>query len=720
MSSAILDCAEIEWRDNTPYSLSFDDIYFSRQDGLEETLYTFIEGNNLLSRWSKLQHNDFTITELGFGTGLNCLATLHHWQKTSPKSAWLHYYSIEKFPLKFDDFKTAVANWPELSELAQELLKHYPLPFKGVWKIVLPKCRATLHLLWMDVAEALDHLHQNGHQTNAWYLDGFAPSKNPEQWQTSGFDLIQRCSHPDTSFATFTAAGFVRRGLSEHGFDVKKRKGFGSKREMLVGQRQPSNTIEPYKNKHCLPWFDRSRSNNADNAIQSVAVIGAGIAGCTTARKLADQGFSVSLFEEQSRVALGASGNSAGIFYPFLSKDCNPATQFFLHAYHQLLHDIDHYDLNSWVNKVGVLKLSDSSKTLDKLLAVYASNQDIRRWLHGLDDTQVTSLFSAIKNKPAVHYPLSGFLSPGHICQHLIKHPLINFQANTRVTELAFAQSQWQVHTQDCDQTKTQENTQSATFDAVVICNSFRAQELLPDQFMPAIKVRGQTAQLSRQQLPFDLPSKVVCDDIYLIPQDNSQLYVGATFEQDAHDPALRLESHKALIKKLETLSGYSLTEKSLSGDSLKGDSLKEDSLDGQSIDGQALNAQSKVANDQPSGRVGFRYCSVDRLPFTGPVADMASYVTTYRDLWKGKPAHCYQPAKNLQNLYVNIAHGARGITSSFVCADVITSYIARSSMPIPESLRHLIHPARFLIKELKKPEHARLPGVQQLINQYN
>ncbi len=700
MSSAILDCAEIEWRDNTPFSLMFDDIYYSRQDGLEETLYTFIEGNNLLSRWNKLQQNSFTLTELGFGTGLNCLATLHHWQKSSPNSAWLNYFSIEKFPLKFDDFKAAVANWPELNDLASELLKHYPLPFKGVWKIVLPKCRATLHLLWMDVAEALDHLHQNRHQTNAWYLDGFAPSKNPDLWRTSGFNLIRSCSSSDASFATFTAAGFVRRGLSDHGFEVKKRKGFGCKREMLIGQRQPSSRNESQIKQECLPWFNRGKPDNTSNKIQSVAVIGAGIAGCTTARKLADQGFSVRLFEEQSKVALGASGNSAGIFYPFLSKDCNPATQFFLHAYHQLLHDIDHYDLNAWVYKIGVLKLSESKQSLDKLLTTYEANPDIRRWLHRLDENQVSSVFSALTNKAAVHYPLSGFLTPGKLCQQLIEHPKIDFQGNTRVTQLTFIESQWQVKTKNFRQTKAQNHSQSEKFDAVVVCNSYRAEELLPDQFMPAIKVRGQTAQLSQAQLTFDLPNKVVCDDIYLIPQGDGQLYLGATFEQETQDPNLRPESHKQLLNKLQTLTGHTLIEPGLNDD--------------------WSYRNSNLANGQPIGRVGFRFCSVDRLPFTGPVPDTASYANSYRDLWKGKPVHHYPAAKNLQNLYVNIAHGARGITSSFVCADVITSYITRSSMPLPENLRHLIHPARFLIKELKKPANARLPGAQQIITQFD
>jgi len=223
--------ADITWRDGLPYSNAFNDVYFSTDNGLQETEYVFINGNHLIARWQTLKQPDFYIIETGFGTGLNFLCATQHWLGHAPANSQLQFISIEKYPLSSDDMKQALQHWSQLSELSRELLEHYPnLLAEG--SCTLCDGRVQLRLC---VGDALQQLTQLSTVADAWFLDGFAPAKNPEMWQDVLFQHMARLSKPDTSFATFTSASAVRRGLSAAGFDVIKRAGFGKKREMLTG-----------------------------------------------------------------------------------------------------------------------------------------------------------------------------------------------------------------------------------------------------------------------------------------------------------------------------------------------------------------------------------------------------------------------------------------------------------------------------------------------------
>lgn len=665
MNSAILENAQIDWREGVPFSTQFNDIYFSRTDGFEETRYTFIDGNQLLERWKKpLIGNQFRVAELGFGTGLNFLSTLYHWQSHGPTEGWLEYHSVEKFPLKLDDLIKAKSSWPQFNDFAEELIEHYPLPFKGIWQIVFPRLRAKLTLYWMDVEEAMEHWQQQAPlNIDAWFLDGFAPAKNPELWQETGFQCITQISAPDATLATFTAAGFVRRGLQHCGWTMSKRKGFGSKREMLVGYLGNS---QPFKSGlKAPPWFAQ-QSN--EQQMKRVAVIGAGIAGCSTARYLAESGFEVTLIEEAPQAANGASGNSAGIYYPFLSVDLNLTTQFFLHAYHRVLHDFTRFNLLPWVNSIGVINLTKDQDELDKLTAVYKNNGEFERWIKSFNEQEVSAGFSNLKNRVGLSFPKSGFVDPVKVCEELINHNSIFCIWNTLISQIKSIDKKWHLTGGDyCD-----------VFDALVICNSTRAQELLPKHFLPSINVRGQTLKTTLKHTSLSRPKTVICDQIYLIPFDQENLYVGATFEREDDNENLSAESQNELLEKLEALT-ESPIEKNIS-----------------------LN-----------GRVGFRLCSVDRLPFVGPLPKLEFYLNKYNDLWQGKPANHFPQAENWPNLYINIAHGARGITSSFLCASIITEYIAQQPFSLPQPLLQQIHPARCLIRELRKPPHKRLLAIK-------
>ena len=224
--------AKLEWRDGQPYASTFQDVYFSSDNGLLETDYVFLQGNALQSRWQTLKTLHFTIAETGFGTGLNFLSAVKLWLEVAPATAMLHYISTEKHPLSLQDLTSALALWPTLAEFSDHLLENYEKLLQGNQALDLFQNRVRLSLLVGDATTQLRQIHE---AVDAWFLDGFSPAKNPDMWQTELFQQMARLSAIGSTFATFTSAGHVRRNLAAAGFNTQKRAGFGKKREMLQG-----------------------------------------------------------------------------------------------------------------------------------------------------------------------------------------------------------------------------------------------------------------------------------------------------------------------------------------------------------------------------------------------------------------------------------------------------------------------------------------------------
>ncbi len=224
--------AQVTWNKNQPYSLDFNDVYFNSEDGLAETQYVFIEKNDLINRFKNLQLPTFTILETGFGTGLNFLAVSALWLELAPQHAVLYYVGIEKTPLSPADLTRAHALWPQFSAVSEELKTSYAKLKSGTNLFSIATGRIQLALQADDVMLALPKISQIA---DAWLLDGFAPAKNVDMWSSQVFAHIASLSKENTTFATFTSASAVRRGLQAAGFTVEKHAGFGKKREMLSG-----------------------------------------------------------------------------------------------------------------------------------------------------------------------------------------------------------------------------------------------------------------------------------------------------------------------------------------------------------------------------------------------------------------------------------------------------------------------------------------------------
>ncbi len=215
--------AKIVWRGGSvPVSAQFDDPYFSLEGGLAETSHVFLRGNDLPQRF----HPGFHIAELGFGTGLNALAAWDLWRKTG-QPGQLRFTSFEKYPLSAEDLARSLAAWPTLRTLADSLVAEWKngqfvLKTDNFWlQVIVGDARETLPL-WRGDADA-------------WFLDGFSPAKNPELWSAELLQQVSRHTKPGGSFATYTAAGNVRRALASAGFHVERTTGFGSKKHMSRG-----------------------------------------------------------------------------------------------------------------------------------------------------------------------------------------------------------------------------------------------------------------------------------------------------------------------------------------------------------------------------------------------------------------------------------------------------------------------------------------------------
>ena len=217
--------AEIEWRDGgVPVSTRFDDPYFSLENGLAETRHVFLDGNGLPGRF----RDGFCIGELGFGTGLNFLTAVEAWQAAGAVGT-LRFVSFEAFPMAAGDMALALAAFPELAALAPELL--------AAWRLDGLAMQVGGAELTVVIGDARQRLATWEGVADAWFLDGFSPAKNPELWEPALMAEVARHTAPGGTAATYTAAGFVRRGLAEAGFTVTRKPGYGLKRHMTIAEK---------------------------------------------------------------------------------------------------------------------------------------------------------------------------------------------------------------------------------------------------------------------------------------------------------------------------------------------------------------------------------------------------------------------------------------------------------------------------------------------------
>lgn len=417
-----IEPAQIHFNDHgLPISDVFDDIYFSTLNGAAESDYVFLQGNRLAQRFATQPHADpFVIAETGFGTGLNMLLASALFVATAPANAQLHLVSFERYPLTKTDIKRALSPWPHLASLCNALLEEYPPLVTGVHRVNLhPRIRLDLH--FGDVLETLPSWAQCcPAKVHAWFLDGFAPSKNPQMWQQALYDAMSTSAAATCTVATFTAVGAVRRGLIQAGFTMKKTSGFGHKREMLVG----------YKVRPSAPR--RSTSS------RRIAIIGGGIASACLVKLLdtdTRQRVSVTLFCADEALAERASGNAQGAVYPLLQADHTPTTQFYNQAFSYALNFYRRYSATAW-HPTGVLQLGFNDSIRKRQHAIVSRNHYPAELVQAVDVDQAKLLSGINVEYPGLFFKNAGWLSPRQAIQTMINHSKTKVFTLTRVTAI--------------------------------------------------------------------------------------------------------------------------------------------------------------------------------------------------------------------------------------------------------------------------------------------
>ena len=644
--SAIMKYAQIEWNNGTPRSAAFGDVYFSEHNGIEETRYVFLQQNELPQRW--LESDRFVIAETGFGTGLNFLVTMQAWLQSAPVDAILHYLSIENRPVSPADIRKLAVHWPELESHVDELLDSYPPPLPGMHLLELAQGRVRLHLIFDEVSSAIAQIN---YRVDAWYLDGFAPSRNPAMWSARVFELIGRNTRVGGSFATYTAAGDVRRGLTGAGFVVQKSKGCGAKRDMLKGFIAEQRCYSPRKPWYSLPAVTVEHKN--------AVIIGAGLAGLSCAWSLVRRGWHVTLVDKYPAVAAGASGNPAGLLMPRLTREPSLDACFYANAYLYAIQCLDRLQASAsesfWFSTGNVLV--DEEARLKQLADRYACAEAFIRYARSESAAQVSGIDI---DHDVLLFVNAGWVRVKQLCEQLVQacgDRLVFVHAD--VTDIRRVNDSWQLYSGQQDRL--------ASTDCVVVANAAAARQFSLLQWLPLRSSRGQLTQVEQTGTSRGISCGISAER-YITPAYEGRHIVGASYSMNDASMQLSADDHQRNIDSINRLTGAGLQ-----------------------------------LDDAQAGRVAFRAVSEDRVPIVGCVADRERFEQDYRDLHHGRRDSLYPAGTYLPGLYVSTAHGSRGLASCFISAEVIASIIGAEPAPVSRDIVDYLNPARFLVRKLKR-----------------
>ena len=652
----VMPHAQLDWDDQgRPHSRVFDDVYFSDKSGLDETRYVFIEQNRLAERFAALpQGGRLVIGETGFGTGLNFLCAWQVFEQHAAAGARMHFVSVEKYPLSPADLQRALALWPELKAFADQLLAQYVAIHQGFQRLTLADGRVTLTLL---IGDALEQLPQLDAQIDAWFLDGFAPAKNPDMWTAELFAELARLAAPGSTISTFTSTGWVRRLLNAAGFKMKRTPGIGHKWEILRGEflGWPSDVPVPAPDK---PWFARPAPLTGE---RRALVIGAGLAGCASAASLAARGWQVSVLERHSAIAQEASGNPQGVLYLKLSAHGTALSQMIVSGFGYTRRQLEHLQRGIDWDDCGVLQLAFNAKEAERQMQLAAAfPEDL---LHLLDQPQAQARAGIGLTHGGLYFPEGGWVHPPALCQWQAAHPQIQVLAHHDVLELRKADGQWQAWDGE---------RLLASAPVVVLAGAAEIQRFSESAELPLKRIRGQITRLT-QTAQSQALNTVVCAEGYVAPARLGEHTLGASFDFKSDDLTPTTAEHLGNLAMLEEIS-HDLVIR------LQADELEPEHLE---------------------GRAAFRCTSPDYLPIVGPLADHQAFAQAYAALSKDARQVPDVECPWLDGLYVNSGHGSRGLITAPLSGELLAAWLDNEPLPLPRSVAEACHPNRFALRRL-------------------
>lgn len=513
------------FRDGAAFSETYGDTYWSLDGGLDETRHVFLSGNDLPARWQG--RDRFTILETGFGAGLNFLCTWQRFRGTAPAGARLHYLSVDKHPFRRDDLARLYGQWPELAPLGAELLGRYPPLIPGFHRLHLDGGRIILTLLFGEAAEMLA---QVAARVDAFFLDGFAPARNPDMWSEALFAQLGRLAAPGATFATYSAAGKVSRGMTAAGFAVEKQPGFGRKREMLHGRFAGAEQAEAPRDRRAL-------------------VIGGGIAGCLVAERLAARGWTIDLVERRDGLARETSGNPAGVLQPVPSADGNRLSHLTLAGFHYALRRLQDFSVDPkliW-QQCGVLRLARDEKQVERQRRIAESGlypPEVLRWAE-VDEASLLAGWRV--PAPGWWFPQGAWVHPPSLCDAALRAAgdAVRLHAQCEAADLLRVGSAWRA--------VDAAGNVIAEAPVAILANGHLARRFAASAALPLRPVRGQVTCIPAEA-GRDI-RVVVSREGYVTPACSFGVHVvGATYEEGSTDTLAREEDHRANLERLRNL----------------------------------------------------------------------------------------------------------------------------------------------------------------------
>ncbi|HEX6018845.1 MAG TPA: FAD-dependent 5-carboxymethylaminomethyl-2-thiouridine(34) oxidoreductase MnmC [Burkholderiaceae bacterium] len=614
-----------------PRSPDYDDVYHARGGAFAQARHVFIAGNGLPQRWARRTH--FTILETGFGLGHNFLATWAAWRDDPQRCEHLWFLSLDKHPLSRADMRHAHAHGDEPA-LARELIEAWPPLTPDLHRLDFAHGRVHLLLAFGDIATWLPRWVA---QVDAFYLDGFAPSKNPEMWQPRVLQRLGRLAASDATVATWSSARVVRNALAGADFAVTRSAGFDTKRDMLIGHHRPQHRTPP------------PAGQLYGGGVDAVTIVGAGLAGAATARALAGLGVRCRVFDALPAVAQAGSGMPAGLLHGVVHGADTPHTRWFraaaLHAQAAIAplivqgrvrgcldgalrceHALDHGSMNALVQRQGLPP----------------------EYVQALSATEAGARAGCTLARPAWCYPGGGWIEAQSLARAWLDSPSIELTLRSRVHRVATdARGGWRL--------LDARDSTLARSDQVVLAHAADAAQLLDGcDPWPLMRSRGQVTLLSAAAAVWR-PALPVAGDGYAIALPDGRLLCGATNDLDDEEPALRDADHRRNLAALQRLSG-----------------------------------QPCPAPPQLDGRVGWRLHTRDRLPLLGGVP-LPAHARS------GAPRQ-EQPrfVARHAGLYMLTALGSRGLTQAALAGETVAAMIAGTPLPIGGALLDAVDAARF------------------------
>jgi tRNA 5-methylaminomethyl-2-thiouridine biosynthesis bifunctional protein len=637
-----------------PRSDLFNDTYYSREGGLAEKRHVFLGGCQLPGGWRDT--SPFAIGELGFGTGLTFLATWEMWRRNRSFGSRLHYIAVEGHPLSLDELRECHLPWGELRHLAAGLQRAYPPPQPGYHRVFLDDGQVTLTFLFGRAAAMLKTLEAH---VDAWFLDGFAPDRNPDMWSGEVLGEVARLSKPGARIATYTVVGDVCQTLSASGFEVHKVPGFGAKREMLRGAFTRG---APAKSTALQPWFAHAPAARLRQG--RAAVIGAGLAGANAARALKRRGWSVTVVDAGETIAAGASGNAVGVLMPRLTAAPNHDGRFYAAAWPfalQTLEALADRGLPLLRDRGGVLQLAVDADEDHRQAAIMATPPLPEPYLFRVSAAEASEIAGVKLPYAALFFPQGGWLSTALTCRALLDG--VEVLLERTVTGLRRSHGQWTL--------VDAYDTEIVTADIVVIANAMGAANLPQSAWLPLQARLGQISMVP----PTDASQRLHCVlgyGGYLTPQHRGRHCVGATFDWIDDPTAAVTPTDHGHRRNLEDLA-------------------------------QALPGLIPIDTAAVDGRAAVRCTLPDHLPAAGPLPDDSAYLRDYAELRHGHSWARFADASYQPGLYVLAGLGSRGLVSAPLAAEILASQIGGEPWPVERDLVTALHPGRFLVRDLKR-----------------